>query len=94
MCTSDNRDSQLILVVVSFVRAVGELSRKGRRLGHATLDDSRNGLKLRLFTLRSMGKFLPALYIVKTKRYIRQRIQASVVRETDRIRRHAVPVAE
>ena len=41
-----NRDGLPSLVVVSFGTGVGDLSRKGRRLGHAMLADSWEILKV------------------------------------------------
>ena len=49
-----NQDLEPILTNGSFVRAVGELLRKGIRLGHAMLADSWESLKLRQFSLRFM----------------------------------------
>ena len=44
------------LVVVSFGRATGGLSRKGRRMGHTMLTDSWESLKVWQFSLQYMGK--------------------------------------
>ena len=58
MCTAGNRDGQPALVIVYFGKAEGELSRKGRSLGHALLAESLENPKVRYFALRPMGKFL------------------------------------
>ena len=60
ICTVGNRDSQPTLVVASFGRAVAELSRKRRRLGHVMLADS-----LKIIYIAVYWEFLSVIYLKK-----------------------------
>ena len=52
---------------MSIGRALNELSRKGRRLGHAMLANNWESLKVQYFTLRHIGKYFTGVTLMVSK---------------------------